>query len=159
MPNTISENKRILGLDWGHRRIGIAISDSDGMLATPYSTIAAKDTQDDINAILAIVEQEGVGLILVGLPLSLDGTVGPQAKSTLVFCHILRAASQVPIETWDERYTTAEAERLLRSTGVSPSRDRARLNSAAAAVLLQSYLDVHRDLDRRSCVDESPHRD
>lgn len=159
MPNTISENKRVLGLDWGHRRIGIAISDSDGMLATPYSTIAARDAPDDINAILAIVEQEGVGLILVGLPFSLDGTVGPQAKSTLDFCHVLRAASQVPVETWDERYTTAEAERLLRSAGVSPSRDRDRLNSTAAAVLLQSYLDAYRDLGRRSCVDEPLRRD
>ena len=140
----MTDNRRTLGLDVGQRRTGLAVSDPGGLLATPYTTITAKTPQGNIAAILAIARQEEIGLIVVGLPLSLDGTVGPQARLTLDFCDALRAASPVPVETWDERFSTAEAETRLREAGVAPSRDRARLDAAAAAVLLQSYLDAHR---------------
>ena len=140
----MAENRRALALDVGQRRIGLAVSDPGGLLATPYTTITAKTPEKDIAAILTIARQEEIGLIVVGLPLSLDGTVGPQAQLTLDFCDALRAASYVPVETWDERFSTVEAEMRLREAGVAPSRDRARLDAAAAAVLLQSYLDAHR---------------
>ena len=140
----MAENRRTLGLDVGQRRTGLAICDPGGLLATPYTTITAKTPEKDIAAILTIAREEEIGLIVVGLPLSLDGTVGPQAQLTLDFCDALRAASHVPVETWDERFSTVEAEVRLHEAGVAPSRDRARLDAAAAAVLLQSYLDAHR---------------
>ena len=148
--------KRILGLDVGQRRTGLAVSDSGGLLATPYTTIIAKTPQTDIAAILTIAREEEIGLIVVGLPLSLDGTIGPQAQLTLDFCDALRAASHVPVETWDERYSTVEAVVRLREAGVAPSRNRARLDAAAAAVLLQSYLDARREPVREPGVDDAP---
>ena len=153
------ENSRTLGLDVGQRRTGLAVSDSGGLLATPYTTIIAKTPQKDIAAILTIAREEEIGLIVVGLPLSLDGTVGPQAQLTLDFCDALRAASHVPVETWDERYSTVEAEAHLREAGVAPSRNRARLDAAAAAVLLQSYLDARREPVREPGVDDAPRSD
>ncbi|MDO8750010.1 MAG: Holliday junction resolvase RuvX [Dehalococcoidia bacterium] len=135
---------RLLGLDVGERRIGLAISDRDGSLATPYNTIERHGLERDIAAILKLVRQEEVGTIVVGEPLSLDGSVGPQAKRTLAFYEALKAASPVPVDTWDERFSTVEAERLLREAGIAPSRNRARLDAAAAAVILQGYLDAHR---------------
>jgi putative holliday junction resolvase len=147
---------RALALDVGQRRIGLAISDSGGLLATPYTTITVKTPEEDIAAILTIAKQEQIALIVVGLPLSLDGTVGPQARFTLDFCDALRVASHVPVETWDERYSTVEAEVRLREAGVAPSRHRARLDAAAATVLLQSYLDARREPDRGPGVDATP---
>ena len=136
--------KRVLGLDVGDKRIGLAISGGAGLLATPYSTIERRNQQRAIAAILEVVQAEEVGQIVVGMPLSLDGSVGSQAKRTLVFCDALESASPVPVETWDERFSSVEAERLLRQAGVSPSRNRARLDSSAAAVILQGYLDARR---------------
>ncbi len=135
---------RVLGLDVGDRRIGLAISDRDGSLATPYNALGRRGLERDIAAILKLVQEEEIGTIVVGEPLSLDGSVGPQAKRTLAFYEALRAASPVPVDTWDERFSTVEAERLLREAGVAPSRNRARLDAAAAAVILQGYLDAHR---------------
>lgn len=134
-----------MGLDVGQRRIGLAICDPDGILATPYSAITRKKLEDDIATIMALVEQEDVARIVVGLPISLDGSLGPQAHETIAFCDALRAGSPVPVETWDERYSTVEAEGHLRAAGVTPSRDRGRLDAAAAAVILQAYLDAHRE--------------
>ena len=140
----MQSNTRLLGLDVGERRIGLAISDRNGSLATPFTAIERHGVDRDIAAILKLVRQEEVGTIVVGEPLSLDGSVGPQAKRTLVFYEALKAASPVPVETWDERFSTVEAERLLREAGVQPSRNRARLDASAAAVILQGYLDAHR---------------
>lgn len=132
---------RALGLDLGHRRIGIAISDSDGLVSTPYTTLLANKQQNDIAAILDIASKEEVDLIILGLPISLDGGIGPQAQLTLDFCDLLRSATDIPIKTWDERYSTLEAKVYLRDAGFTPSRARARVDAAAATILLQSYLD------------------
>ena len=140
----MQRSTRLLGLDVGERRIGLAISDRSGSLATPFTAIERRGVERDIAAILKLVRQEEVGTIVVGEPLSLDGSVGPQAKRTLVFYEALKAASPVPVKTWDERFSTVEAERLLREAGVQPSRNRARLDASAAAVILQGYLDAHR---------------
>ena len=143
MTNSGDGKTRFLGLDVGGRRIGVAISDRNGSLATPYNALTRHGLERDIAAILRLVQQEEVGTIVVGEPLSLDGTVGPQAKLTLAFCAALKTASPVPVDTWDERFSTMEAEGLLREAGVAPSRNRARLDAAAAAVILQGYLDAH----------------
>ena len=151
---TFSTTGRLLGLDVGQRRIGLAICDPDGRLATPYSTVTRRTPQEDIAAIIAVVQAEEVRRIIVGLPLSLDGTVGPQAQQTLAFCDALRAGSPVPVETWDERYSTFEAEGRLREAGVTPSRNRGRLDAAAATVSLQGYLDAHSDRTPRGNTGE-----
>ncbi len=128
----------------GQRRIGLAICDPDGLLATPYSAVARRKLEEDIATIMALVEQEDVACIVVGLPISLNGTLGPQAQKTMAFCDALKAGSPVPVETWDERYSTVEAAGHLREAGFKPSRDRGRLDAAAAAVILQGYLDARR---------------
>lgn len=133
---------RVLGLDVGERRIGVAISDGMGMLATPYEALQRRSLEQDIAAIVAVVQEEEVAQIIVGMPLSLDGSVGPQAKRTTAFYEALKAASPVPVKTWDERFSSVEAEHRLREAGVSPSRNRARLDASAAAVVLQAYLDA-----------------
>lgn len=135
---------RTLGLDVGERRIGLAISDDGGLLATPYNVIERKDQQKAIDEILRVVRDEEVNTLVVGVPLSLDGSVGPQAERTMAFYEALKAASPVPVETWDERFSSVEAAHLLREAGVSPSRHRGRLDASAAAVVLQAYLDSHR---------------
>jgi|TARA_B100001971_G_C17882991_1_gene379055 putative Holliday junction resolvase len=128
----------------GERRIGLAISDPGGRLATPYSAIRRRDQQRDIAAVLKIAREEEITLIVVGMPWSLDGSVGPQAERTLAFCRALEASSHVPVEVWDERYSSVEAEHRLIEAGVSPSRNRGRVDASAAAVILQAYLDARR---------------
>ena len=145
---TETRNTRVLGLDVGEKRIGVAICDDARLLATPYGAIQRRDQEKDIAAIVKIVQEEEVGQVIVGLPLSLDGGIGPQAEVTLAFFKALEAACPVSTDTWDERYSTTEAEQRLMEAGVSPSRNRARLDASAAAVILQSYLDSHRQASR-----------
>ena len=135
-------NTRVLGLDVGERRIGVAISGGAGLLATPYTTIQRRSQPQDIATIVRVAQEEMVGQIIVGVPLSLDGSVGPQAERTMAFFEALKAASPVPVKTWDERFSSAEAEQRLREAGISPSRNRGRLDASAAAVVLQAYLDT-----------------
>ncbi len=140
----MQDSNRALCLDVGERRIGLAISDPGGRLATPYSAIRRRDQQRDIAAVLKIAREEEITLIVVGMPWSLDGSVGPQAERTLAFCRALEASSHVPVEVWDERYSSVEAEHRLIEAGVSPSRNRGRVDASAAAVILQAYLDARR---------------
>ena len=133
---------RLLCLDVGDRRIGVAIG--AGNLATPYTTIQRRSPEGDVAAIVQLAQREEVGRIIVGMPFSLDGSIGPQARLTQAFCETLKGASLVPVETWDERFSSTEAERLLREAGIPPSRNRDRLDASAAAVILQSYLDARR---------------
>ena len=145
---TEARNTRVLGLDVGGRRIGVAICDDARLLATPYAAIQRRDQEKDIATIVKIVKEEEVRQVIVGLPLSLDGGIGPQAEVTLVFFKALEAICPVPTDTWDERYSTAEAEQRLIEAGVSPSRNKSRIDASAAAVILQSYLDSHRQASR-----------
>ncbi|MCL0044248.1 Holliday junction resolvase RuvX [Dehalococcoidia bacterium] len=135
---------RVLGLDVGEKRIGLAISGGEALLATPYSTLHRKGQEQAIDLILDIVQCEQVGQVVVGLPLSLDGTVGPQAAKTLIFYEALKSASPVEVVTWDERFSSIEAGHLLREAGLSPTRKKGRLDASAATVILQSYLDARR---------------
>jgi putative Holliday junction resolvase len=135
---------RILALDVGQARIGVALSDPTGTLATPIAAIPRRDEPHDVREVLGLATEHEVGEIVVGLPLSLSGKRGAQARTTVRFAEALAREATVPVTPVDERYSTAEAERLLRASGVEPSRDRARLDAAAAAVILQSYLDSKR---------------
>ncbi len=137
--------RQAIALDVGDARIGIAGADPTGLIATPLDALERTTEADDVERILQIAREQNAGRIVVGLPLSLDGSRGPQARKVLRFTEALRAAAELPVESWDERYSTAEAERLLRAAGEEPSRNRARLDSVAAAVILQAYLDAHRN--------------
>ena len=136
---------RVLGLDVGDIRIGVALSDPTRTIATPLKTIIRK--QEDSSVLLeisSVAKQYGAVEIVVGAPISLSGRYGKQAKKTALFIKSLAKQVTVPIVQVDERYSTIQAERLLRASGVEPSKDRARLDAAAAAVILQSYLDSNR---------------
>jgi putative holliday junction resolvase len=137
---------RALGLDLGSKRIGVAISDEDERVATPIDTItrARNDRAADHRAVTALVDEWGAGVVVVGLPLSLDGTRGPAAQAVIDEVDELRERLPVPIETVDERFTTVTADRQLREQGVRGKSRTAVIDRAAAAVLLQSWLDGRR---------------
>ena len=132
---------RIIALDVGDRRIGVAMSDPTGLLASPLSTITRKGHDTDVDEVLDLAAQNDVAEILVGMPVSLSGKKGAQAARVTAFAEELRSRTDLPVVFVDERYSTVQAERSLREQGVQPSRDRARVDAAAAAVILQSYLD------------------
>jgi putative Holliday junction resolvase len=133
---------RALALDLGTRRIGVALSDSDGRVATPYEVIErTRSSSRDHMRIADLVEETGAEIVVVGLPLSLDGSIGPAARSALDEIDALRDALRVPVETHDERLTTVIAERDLRATGMKGTARRRVVDEVAATVLLQSWLD------------------
>lgn len=129
---------RSLGLDIGDRRIGVAMSDPEGILASPLTIISRTDESSDIAAILAIVAQNQVRVVVVGLPLSMNGSIGPQAEKVQDFARRLSRHAAVPIEFRDERLTTVDAKRIIKMN----RKDRkTRDDAVAAALILQSYLD------------------
>ncbi len=132
---------RSLGLDIGDRRIGVALSDPDGILASPLTIINRSDESLDIEAIIDIVKSQDVGRVIVGLPHSLDGSLGEQAEKVKAFTRKLASRIQVPLEYRDERLTTVMAERLGRAAGSKKTKRKARYDAQAAALILQGYLD------------------
>jgi putative Holliday junction resolvase len=137
---------RILGLDVGHRRIGLAISDPDERLAVPLRVLECAGGDRDIQAIIEIAIREHVTVLVVGLPRSLDGTVGQQAQRVQLFARRLAEASGLPIEFWDERLTSVQAERppppdRKRRAPRTKSRTRTPADDIAAAIILQAFLD------------------
>ncbi len=138
---------RILGLDVGGRRIGVAISDPDGRLAVPLQIIDGRDAETAIEAIRNIARTEQAESIAVGHPLSMNGSAGPQARRVEAFARRLAHASGLTVELWDERLTTAQVERS--TTGPARRRRRtdrrpAPTDDLAAAIILQAYLDRRR---------------
>ena len=133
---------RCLGLDVGDKRIGVAISDPEQILASPLSTIIRDDDDEKaIDAIIELVAKHEVQRIVVGLPYSLDGSVGRQASKVMTFVEQLSECTEAHIETRDERLSTVAAERLLVEAGTKRDTIRLRRDAAAAAFILQGYLD------------------
>lgn len=132
---------RVLAIDPGSRRIGIAISDELGMLAHPLEFIEAEPFEAFFLRLQVILREKHVELVLVGLPRNMDGTYGPAAEKVRAFVARLASVVTVPVRTWDERLTSVQADRLLRQAGVRGRDRRNRIDQMAAAVLLQSYLD------------------
>ncbi len=132
---------RSLGLDIGDKWIGVALSDPQGLLASPLTIINRRDETTDITAITDIVSQHQVGQIIVGLPRSMDGSLGQQAEKVKVFTQGLRSHTNVPVEFRDERLTTVSAKRLMRAAETKRNRRKARDDAIAAALILQGYLD------------------
>lgn len=133
---------RVLGVDLGTRRIGLAVSDPSGTLASPLTVQARGDDHaEDHAALLATADAERVARIVVGLPLSLSGDEGPAARAARAEVEELRAATSLPIDVHDERFTTVSATRRLRESGRGRAK-RDPVDAAAAAEMLQSYLDA-----------------
>jgi putative Holliday junction resolvase len=135
---------RNLGLDVGDKRIGLAVSDPDEILASPVTTINRDNDQSAIAAILKIIGEYKVEKIIIGIPYSLDGSVGNQAQSVIDFKEKLSQFTEVAIETQDERLSTIAADNLLMDAGVSGKDRKERRDAAAAAFILQGYLDSRR---------------
>jgi putative Holliday junction resolvase len=135
---------RILGLDVGDKRIGVAVAYSDGIVVRPLDAIQRSFMDDDIGKIVTLINQYNAELVVVGLPISLNGRLGPQARIVKEFTQILSHASPVTVKSHDERFSTIEAKRLLIDSGRKPSRNKGLLDSAAAAVILQAYLESAR---------------
>ena len=132
---------RSLGLDVGDKRIGVALSDPQGLLASPLTIINCRDETADIKAITDIVSQHQVEQIIVGLPRCMDGSLGKQAEKVKAFTQKLCSHTNVPVEFRDERLTTVSAKRLIRAVRTKKSRKKAQDDAIAAALILQGYLD------------------
>ena len=142
---------RVVGLDLGARRVGVAVSDSGALVATPYETLErGRDHATDHGRIAGIVDEVGAGLVVVGLPRSLDGSLGPAARLVLDEVDELAAALDVPVDTVDERLTTVTAERSLRTQGRKGKAKRAVVDQVAATVILQTWLDGPAGRDARA---------
>lgn len=131
---------RVLGLDLGRRRIGLAISQPAGGLALPLATLERRGREADLRALRQIVHERAVERIVVGLPIHLNGRVGPEAEEAQAFASLLAEATGLPVDTLDERWTTVEAERALRTTGRRRRDRRKVVDSVAATILLRTYL-------------------
>lgn len=136
---------RVVGLDLGSRRIGVAVSDSGGSVATPRTVLERSGDPDvDRAAVADLVRDVEAELVVVGLPLSLDGTMGPAARAAAEEAAALADVLAVPVETYDERLTTVTADRSLMQLRMKAGARRRVVDKVAAAVMLQSWLDRHR---------------
>jgi putative Holliday junction resolvase len=133
---------RMLGLDYGSRRIGVAVCDELGMIAQGVVTVARKNRKADIEAIAELVGRHGVGQIIIGYPIRLDGSEGIQCEKINRFVRRLEARLSLPVIRWDETCSTKEAEEVLRQTGIRPEKRRGVIDRVAASIILQGYLDA-----------------
>lgn len=135
---------RILAVDWGERRVGVALSDLSRSLASPLPTIYTSSESETIRAVVEIVTREEVIEVVVGLPLNMDGSRGEAAARAESLAHRLEQEIEVPVVMWDERLTSAQARRLSNEVGARIGRRKGLVDARAAELLLQSYLDARR---------------
>ncbi len=138
------DERRIMGLDVGERRIGVALSDAEGRLASPLTTINARPVTECLERIVRMVADYAVSELVVGLPLTLRGEVGPQARAVQQFARQLEERLGLPVHLFDERLTTAAADQLLREMGLKPEKRKQQIDQVAAAIILQDFLDHQR---------------
>ena len=132
---------RILAIDHGLKRIGIALSDELKMIAQPLEFVPAEPFADLVARLTDLVQEKEVEVILVGMPRNMNGSYGPAAVKVEEFVAALKSALPVPIKTWDERLTSAQANRILIAGNVRRDKRKQKVDKMAAAILLQSYLD------------------
>lgn len=135
---------RILGLDYGRRRIGVAVSDPLGLTAQPLETWKALRREEVMDKIYILVEQMGVERIVVGLPLTLRGERGHMAREVERFTAELRHRIRIPVTLWDERLTSVQAKRVLHQMEEKPYRNKERVDLIASVLLLQNYLEYRK---------------
>jgi putative holliday junction resolvase len=133
---------RILAIDPGKVRLGLAISDPDRRIGSPLSTYTRKTPEADGRFLKRLVDEEQIGLLLVGLPVRMDGHEGEQAKLARVFGTHLEVWTGLPVRFWDERYTSMHADTLMSEAGMSRAKQKERRDRVAAQILLQSFLDA-----------------
>jgi putative Holliday junction resolvase len=134
---------RILAVDWGERRIGLAVSDPLGVLASPLPTLEIRGEAQAVARVADTIRELEADAVVVGLPLTLSGERGPAAEAAERFAARLAGACSVPVTLYDERLTSALAERRLREAGTKPRRGKGRVDQEAAVVLLESWLARH----------------
>ena len=132
---------RILGLDFGTKRIGVAMSDELLLTAQGLDTIHRKELESDLALIKAIVDSNGVGEVIVGLPLNMNGTYSEKTREAVIFMDELSKAISVPVKPWDERLTSMQADRAMLEGDMSRAKRRKLSDRLAAQIILQSYLD------------------
>lgn len=150
LPARLGPGQRLLGLDLGTKTIGMALSDVTRSVATPYQTLRRTKFTEDAKAIAATIAEHGVGALMIGLPINLDGSEGPRAQSTRAFARNLAARIAVPIVLWDERLSTQAVERHLIEAGASRKRRAEVIDRMAAAYILQGALDRLKRLGAQS---------
>ncbi len=146
MGSTFPPDMRVLGVDLGSRRIGLAISDPEASFAFPLDAIESKGARQDVEALRALIVEREVERVVVGLPLHMDGRAGPEAEAARRFAATLGESAGIPVDTLDERWTTREAERALQESGGSKkSKRKARKSgerdSMAASIILRTWLE------------------
>jgi len=135
---------RVLALDIGETRIGIAKPDETGTLAVPYGVYRRKNLAEDVATLAELCQTLRVEALVIGLPLNMDGTEGPQAKKVREFAEKLTEVVKVPVFYVDERWTTEEAERVMREAGEHPSRKKEKVDTLSAVLILQAWLESRR---------------
>jgi len=141
LPMAQKEARRILALDVGSKTIGLAVSDPLGITAQGLETLRRKNKRTDFDALARVLEKYEVSEVVVGYPLRMSGAAGPQADRMAEFAEQLRERFQLPVHLWDERLTSAEANRVLRETAMSIRRRGQVVDRLAAVLILQSFLD------------------
>ncbi len=146
----MNPTRRILGLDYGERRIGVAVSDESGIIAMPFSVVANGGMRQAAREVSAICRAKAVGSIVIGLPLNMDGSRGFAAEAVARFTEALRGETALPVIEWDERLSSRQTERILIAGDVRRARRKELVDKIAAQLILQSYLDAH---PSRGCAD------
>ncbi len=147
---------RAIGLDLGSKRIGVALSTSDGTLATPYDVVQRTgDRAQEHRRIAALAAEAEAEVIVVGVPYHLDGRLSPNARAALEEAEQLHDTIGLPVETYDERLTTVTAQRSLNEMNLSPAARRRAIDQVAAAVMLQAWLDHRRESTRGSADEDA----
>ena len=134
-----------LGIDWGERRLGFAVSDPLGLIATTLHTAHISSRAEALAAAESAFKESGAARIVIGLPVNMDGQPGPMAERVRAFADDLAARLDVPVDCWDERLSSAQAERTMRDAGMSARRRKQARDKLAARIILQSWLDAHQD--------------
>ncbi len=132
---------RVLGLDLGEKRVGVAVSDATGLIASGAGYIKHQSREKDIISVIELVKERQAERIVVGLPLNMDGTQGKKAEEALEFVAALKKKIPLPVETFDERLTTRYSERLLLEADMSRRKRRKKIDALSAEIILQDYLD------------------
>jgi putative Holliday junction resolvase len=145
----LPKGARLFGLDVGTKTLGLALSDVTRTIASGFTTLRRVKFASDARRLLELAHEQGVGGLVVGLPINLDGTEGPRAQATRAFARNLSGLTNLPILYWDERLTTAAAERALLEADLSRRRRAEVIDKVAATLILQSALDRLRRLDDR----------
>jgi putative Holliday junction resolvase len=144
-------NRRLLGVDYGSVRVGLAVSDPDRIVASPLTTYSRRTPDADAEYFRTVVATEDVGGLVVGLPVHLDGREGVKAKEARAFAEWLKEVTRLPVVLYDERFTTVQAESALWNAGLTHKRRKERRDRVAAQMLLQAYLEA-------GCPQEVPPR-